>query len=330
MSKKKQYIDTKNLYQAINQAIQIYMEDQNNHLSLPIQHAISTPGKRVRPLLLLLAYQLFKQPVHTIMPIALSIEILHNFTLIHDDIMDKALLRRGQSTVHAKWNTSTAILTGDMMLCHSFRYFATQKNISKKLLKHFCKCIEQICNGQQKDMLFEKQCEITITEKNYIEMITQKTAHFLGFCMQTGGILAKTSTKNIYWLYQLGLHLGIIFQLQDDFLDLYGNYHLGKKLGGDIVHNKKTFLYIKAFDLANDTQKNRLKICFNEKNEDDTKKIAKVKAIFDELNLQKITQAKINLEKNKLKTALDNVTNTHPEAKKFLEHFITQILARQK
>ncbi len=326
----KKIINHQAILPIIDQGIQTYLTKQQHPLALPIQHAMTTPGKRIRPLLLLLTYQLFQQPIQDVIDISIGIEILHNFTLIHDDIMDHSSLRRGKITVYKKWDEATAILAGDMMLCHAFRHFSMEPKTCKTLLNNFCTCVEKICKGQQQDMLLEKKKNEDITEEIYLAMIYEKTAHFFGFCMQTGGLLAKTSTQNIHYLYQIGLQLGIIFQLQDDLLDIYGNDLVGKNIGQDITNNKKTFLYIKAFSLANDTQKNILQHHFQNSSQEESKKIKAVKTIFDQLNLAKVTQKTIDRMKHTVKMQWVKITDIHPTAKQFLENFMDQLFIRQK
>ncbi|MHA8050548.1 polyprenyl synthetase family protein [Aquirufa sp. ROCK-SH2] len=224
-----------------------------NELYEPIRYLMALGGKRIRPVLSLLSYSLFKNDWHTAIRPSLSIEIFHNFTLMHDDIMDKAPLRRGKATVHEKWNDNIAILSGDVMLVKAYDYLNEAKNLDlfsfQYLLTRFNKTAAEVCEGQQFDMNFENLEKVSIDD--YLEMIRLKTSVLVGFSMELGALLAGESKEMASHLYQIGELVGLGFQLKDDFLDVYGDpIKFGKQVGGDILANKKTYLLINALEQA--------------------------------------------------------------------------------
>lgn len=254
----------------------------------PIDYVMGLGGKRMRPILLLMAHQLFDENIEKAISPALGIEIFHNFTLLHDDIMDNAPIRRGKQTVHEKWNQNVAILSGDTMLVQAYQLLSdVDKSIVKEMIAVFSKAATQVCEGQQWDMDFEIQKDVTLQE--YLKMIEYKTAVLLAASLQIGGITANASKENQNNLYHFGLNMGIAFQLKDDLLDAFGNPdEFGKQIGGDIIANKKTFLYLKALQLANDKQKESLVNYF--KTQKRTKqKVMGVKTIFTDLDIPKHT-----------------------------------------
>ena len=255
----------------------------------PIDYVMGLGGKRMRPILLLMAHQLFDENIEKAISPALGIEIFHNFTLLHDDIMDNAPIRRGKQTVHEKWNKNVAILSGDIMLVQAYQLLSNvDKSIVKELITVFSKAATEVCEGQQWDMDFEIQKEVTLQE--YLKMIEYKTAVLLAASLQIGGIIANTSKENQNNLYHFGLNMGIAFQLKDDLLDAFGNSdEFGKQIGGDIISNKKTFLYLKALQLANESQKQDLHKFFNT-NQDSEEKVIQVKTIFTDLEIPKHTK----------------------------------------
>ena len=254
----------------------------------PIDYVIKLGGKRLRPTLMLISHQLFDKDIKKALSPSLGIEIFHNFTLLHDDIMDKALLRRGKSTVHEKWNTNVAILSGDTMLVHAYKLLSdVDKSIVKDVLTVFNKTATQVCEGQQLDMDFETQSNVTLSE--YIKMIEYKTAVLLAGSLQIGGITGGANIEEQKHLYEFGRNLGIAFQLKDDLLDAFGNSDtFGKKIGGDIIGNKKTFLYLKALQLSDADTKKTLQSFFSEI-EPSEKKVQAVISIYQDLNITKHT-----------------------------------------
>lgn len=230
---------------------EIVKEDEPRNLYLPIEYILELGGKRLRPVLVLISYNLFQDDYEKAMEAALCLEMFHNFTLIHDDIMDKAEMRRGQETVHKKWDLNTGILSGDALMILSYQrleYYEGEKY--KRLMSLFNKVALEVCEGQQLDMDFETKTSVGLEE--YFKMISYKTAVLVGCALKMGAIIASADELDQERLYEFGLNLGVAFQLQDDYLDSFGSDDFGKKIGGDIVENKKTFLYIKTLEMADD------------------------------------------------------------------------------
>lgn len=254
----------------------------------PIDYILGLGGKRMRPILVLMAHQLFDKNIEKAISPALAIEVFHNFTLLHDDIMDKAPLRRGQQTVHEKWNANVAILSGDTMLVQAYQLMAdVDKSIVKPTLEVFSKAAIEVCEGQQWDMDFETQQNVSI--EDYLKMIEYKTAVLLGAALQIGGITAGASAQQQNHLYEFGRNMGIAFQLKDDLLDAFGNPEtFGKQVGGDIMANKKTYLYLKALALASENQQADLENYFST-NDTSQEKVEAVKSIFKDLNIHQLT-----------------------------------------
>lgn len=287
------------------QSIKQYQELISNHfqeiillkepknLYEPIQYIISLGGKRLRPVLTLMTAEIFDTDFQKALSAATAVEVFHNFSLIHDDIMDDAPLRRGNETVHEKWNINTGILSGDAMLILAYQYFeAYEPKIFQELAKLFSKTALEVCEGQQYDVDFEQRDDVTISE--YLKMIEYKTAVLVGAAMKMGAIVAQTSEVNKNLIYNFGLNLGIAFQLQDDYLDAFGNPEtFGKQVGGDIIENKKTYLYLKALEFSNDSEKEQLLHLFSIQPNDNTDKINSVKAIFNTTGSSDATQKAI-------------------------------------
>ncbi len=253
-------------------------------------------GKRLRPVLLLMAYNLFSDEIEKALPAALALEIFHNFTLLHDDIMDKAHMRRNKPTVHQKFSDNSAILSGDAMAFLSYRYLMQLQCPSDQLFEVtqlFTETALKVCEGQQYDMDFENRQDVT--EEEYLKMIKLKTAVLLACSLKSGALLASASPENAQLLYDYGINLGLAFQLQDDFLDTFGNQEkFGKKIGGDIVANKKTFLLIKALQEASESQKKKLEEWLGKKEFIAGEKIETISGIFRNLNIPEITEEKID------------------------------------
>ncbi|MBT8271687.1 MAG: polyprenyl synthetase family protein [Flavobacteriaceae bacterium] len=274
------------------QQIDIYRQAFMDHLSslqlqkepkalyAPIEYILNLGGKRMRPVLTLMAAELFGADHNKALNAALAVEVFHNFTLIHDDIMDEAPLRRGQPTVHHKWDLNTGILSGDAMLILAYRCLESYEPIVMKvLLSSFNKTALEVCEGQQYDIDFETRNDVTISE--YIRMIEYKTAVLVGMALKFGAIIAGASESDQDRIENFGIALGTAFQLQDDYLDAFGDPEsFGKKVGGDIVENKKTFLFLKAKELASEEQKEELSRMFTESFVDEEKKITRTKAIM--------------------------------------------------
>ncbi len=264
-----------------------YLKDPENLYS-PIEYTMEFGGKRIRPILLLISYQLFNDNIERAFSPAKAIEIFHNFTLLHDDIMDKAPLRRGKITVHKKWNNNIAILSGDVMMIHAYQLLTqVESKYLKTILNIFNKAAIEVCEGQQWDMDFESTDDVLLID--YMKMIEFKTAVLLAASLKIGAVLADANDKDQNHLYEFGLNMGIAFQLKDDLLDVFGTSKLfGKKIGGDILANKKTFLYLKALQISDISTKLKLKKLYTSKDEYDTK-VENVKNIFLDLNIKKHT-----------------------------------------
>ncbi len=278
----------------------------------PIEYVMSLGGKRMRPMLLLMAHQLFDKNIEKAIPPALGIEIFHNFTLLHDDIMDNAPIRRGKKTVHEKWNNNVAILSGDVMMIQTYQLMCNvDKDVLKEILDVFNKAAIQVCEGQQWDMDFETQSDVSLSD--YMKMIENKTAVLLAASLQIGGITAVASKENQNNLYHFGLNMGIAFQLKDDLLDAFGNPdEFGKKIGGDIIANKKTYLYLKALALSNPHQHADLVGYFSttEVTED---KVEVVKSIFLALDIHNITSELMKEYHAKAMQHLDAINSRNKE-----------------
>ena len=269
----------------------------------PIRYMLAIGGKRMRPLLVLMGCELFNGDLSKAMNPALGVEVFHNFTLLHDDIMDNAPLRRTKQTVHEKWNVSVAILSGDAMYVKAVQLVMhTDEKHIRPLLDLFNKTALQVCEGQQLDMDFESRKDVSLTD--YLHMIELKTAVLLGCALQMGAISAGADHASALHLYETGRNLGIAFQIQDDFLDLYGNDEFGKKPGGDIIANKKTFLLLKALEKATVVQRDMIHAIIADKTINDAQLVQKVKTIFDALNVAQHTEEAMDHFYNKAMSEL--------------------------
>ena len=256
----------------------------------PIEYTLAAGGKRVRPQLAMIASQMFGGKEEEVLPVALALEVFHNFTLLHDDVMDKAQVRRGRATVHVKWNENTAILSGDQMIIEAYKLLAeVPADKLAKVLKMFNQMGTEICEGQQYDVDFESHEEVSIEE--YLKMIRLKTAVLLANALKMGAYIAGAKDEQQEMLYEFGIHIGLAFQIQDDILDVWGNPEtFGKAVGGDISCNKKTFVYLEAKgqlgDEARGDEAMRLEEWYSQVLEDNTEKIAAVKEIFEQLGVR--------------------------------------------
>lgn len=271
----------------------LHLTKNPKNLYEPIEYILHLGGKRMRPILTLMATEVFDVDCKKALAAATAIEVFHNFSLVHDDIMDDAPLRRGNETVHEKWNINTGILSGDAMLILAYQHFEEYEPIIfRDLAKLFSKTALEVCEGQQYDVDFETRDDVTIAE--YLKMIEYKTAVLVGAAMKMGAIVAETSTENANLIYDFGLNLGIAFQLQDDYLDAFGDPEtFGKQVGGDIIENKKTYLYLKAIEFSKPDEKEQLLHLFSIQPNDNTDKIASVKAIFNQTKASEATQKAI-------------------------------------
>jgi len=271
---------------------QHFLRDPKN-LYEPIDYILGLGGKRMRPVLTLMAAEVFDTNFEKALPAATAVEVFHNFSLVHDDIMDDAPLRRGKVTVHEKWNLNTGILSGDAMLILAYQYFENyEPAIFKELAKLFSKTALEVCEGQQYDVDFETRDDVTISD--YLKMIEYKTAVLVGAAMKMGAIIAETSEENANYIYDFGLNLGIAFQLQDDYLDCFGDPEtFGKQVGGDIIENKKTYLYLKAIEFAQAEERDQLLHLYSIQPEDNSDKIDSVKEFFMHTGASAATQKAI-------------------------------------
>ena len=259
----------------------------------PIEYILSLGGKRIRPVLMLMAYNLYREDVASIYDPAAAIEVYHNHTLLHDDLMDRSDMRRGKPTVHKVWNDNTAILSGDAMLILAFRLMtAAPSEHLKEVMELFGLTTLEICEGQQLDMEFESRDNVT--EDEYIEMIRLKTAVLLAGSLKIGAILAGATAEDAENLYNFGMQIGVAFQLQDDLLDVYGDPEVfGKKIGGDILCNKKTYMLIKALEHADEKQQEELNRWLNAETFQPAEKIKAVTEIYNQLNIRNVCENKM-------------------------------------
>lgn len=271
---------------------QHFLRDPKN-LYEPIDYILGLGGKRMRPVLTLMAAEVFDTNFEKALPAATAVEVFHNFSLVHDDIMDDAPLRRGKVTVHEKWNLNTGILSGDAMLILAYQYFENyEPAIFKDLAKLFSKTALEVCEGQQYDVDFETRDDVTLAD--YLKMIEYKTAVLVGAALKMGAIIAQTSKENADYIYDFGLNLGIAFQLQDDYLDCFGDPEtFGKQVGGDIIENKKTYLYLKAIEFAQAEERDQLLHLYSIQPEDNSDKIDSVKELFTYSGASAATQKAI-------------------------------------
>ncbi len=318
--------------QLFNSHLETYKADVNlrspRELYEPEHYILSLGGKRLRPLLSLISCDLFGKDPSLALNSALCVELFHNFSLIHDDILDEAPLRRNNPTVHIKWNTNIAILSGDVMLVKAFEVL---KNYEAKefsqLFSIFSKTSIEVCEGQQLDMNFENENSVTVDD--YIQMITKKTAVLLGCSLQMGAVNAGASSVDQEHIYQFGKHLGIAFQLLDDTLDAYSSDEksFGKQIGGDIIANKKTFLVLKALELANVEQAKKLNELMSKNKGDNAKKIQSVLTVFNELGVKALCEAEADKH---TKIAIDHLMKVNADRTKLkaLENFSLALLKR--
>lgn len=302
--------------------------EEPQQLYNPIKYMLSLGGKRIRPALTLMVCDFFETDFNKAMSAALAVELFHNFSLIHDDIMDRAPLRRGKKTVHEKWDINTAILSGDAMLILAYRFFEDyEPHKFRELAKLFSETALQVCEGQQHDMDFETRDNVTLAE--YIKMIEQKTAVLLGAAMKMGAIVAETAESDKENIYEFGKNLGIAFQIQDDYLDVFGNPDtFGKQVGGDIISNKKTFLYLSVITQQSSILAEELEHLFSIHPTDPTDKIAAVKEIFVSSGAAKTTRAAIE-KYSKLAFSVLETIEISEDKKARLREFGTNLMQRK-
>ncbi len=294
----------------------------------PIRYIMSLGGKRMRPALVLMACDLFGGSIiHALQP-AVGIEVFHNFTLMHDDIMDKAPLRRGNPTVHSKWNENVAILSGDVMLVEAYRLISeVDDRILRKVLTVFSETAAAVCEGQQSDMNFELSGNVSIAE--YLDMIRLKTAVLLGASLKIGALIGNAPEEYANDLYQFGENLGVAFQLQDDILDVYGDPEkFGKQIGGDIISNKKTFMLIKALELAGGLGEEELAYWMNAEDAEAEIKVKAVTEIYNRFGVRQLAEQEMNHFAERALSALEKV-DAPAEKKQILRGFAERLLIRE-
>lgn len=294
----------------------------------PITYILSLGGKRIRPVMLLMAAEMYGGDINKAIPAALGIEIFHNFSLVHDDIMDRAPLRRGKQTVHEKWNANTAILSGDTMLVKAYEQFLRLDDpLVKPSLEVFSLIATGVCEGQQLDMNFEERNDVTIDE--YLGMIRLKTAVLIGAALKLGGIMAGAGAEDLERLFEFGIHTGILFQLRDDLLDTYGDSAVfGKKQYGDILNCKKTYLYLKALEYASGKDKLKFAELYANTSIEPEMKIKKVMKYFDAADVKKHTEARINEHFMIAERAFESI-RAEQEKKYLLKDYTNKMVGRK-
>ncbi len=295
----------------------------------PIAYSLSIGGKRLRPALMLHAASLFSESTTQVLPAAMAIEIFHNFTLLHDDIMDKADVRRGLPTVHKKYSENAAILSGDAMSILAFKYLAQGNSVSlAEILNLFSDTALEVCDGQQMDMDFESLSNVTIVE--YMEMIRLKTAVLIASSLKIGALVSNAPHADANLLYEYGINVGLAFQLQDDWLDVFGDPAIfGKKQGGDICANKKTYLLLRAIEKADHTSLTILNEWIQKTEFDANEKIAAIKGVYEQTKVSEETHRLMVIYQNKALAALDKI-NVSEEKKQILQAFAIEATERMK
>lgn len=317
------------LSQRINQYIkELAFSRKPQGLYNPIEYVLSPGGKRIRPVLMLMAYNLYRDDVEAIFDPATAIEVYHNYTLLHDDLMDRADMRRGKTTVHKVWNDNAAILSGDAMLVLAYQYMARVKtDCLKPVMDLFSQTALEICEGQQLDMEFETRHDVT--EEEYIEMIRLKTSVLLAASLKIGALLGGASSADANALYDFGMHMGVAFQLKDDWLDVYGDPAVfGKKIGGDILCNKKTYMLIQALRSAKGDQLNELNDWIEAEQPNPQEKIAAVTRIYNATGVKQMCEEQIALYTRKGLESLERVA-LPAEMKEQLSQLMLGLIDRQ-
>ena len=301
--------------------------EEPQRLYAPIKYGLEVGGKRIRPILLMLAYNLYAEDIERALMPAMAVEIFHNFTLLHDDIMDNAAVRRGRPSVPAKWGDNVAILSGDAMLILAYSYLQrTNSERLSQIFERFNKMAAEVCEGQQFDMDFETQQKVSVVD--YMQMIELKTAALLAGSATIGALLAGASESDCKRLYDFAREVGLAFQLQDDLLDSYGDERLGKKIGGDILEGKKTILMIEAFSRANEQQREALRNTHLRKDLSDAEKISEIKALYDELGVPERVEQQIAQKFQKALSILDTL-EVPKERTVELRHYAENLVGRK-
>ncbi len=306
---------------------EVRFPNEPRELYEPISYTLNLGGKRLRPVLCLMATDAFGGDVQTAIPASMGIELFHNFTLIHDDIMDNAPIRRGQATVYRKWNSNVAILSGDTMFAVAYQYVTkTNPEVLPHVLEVFNQTAIEVCEGQQYDMDYETMDDVSIDD--YMKMIRLKTAVLLGGSLKAGAIIAKAADQDTNLLYDFGINIGLAFQLKDDYLDCFGDVEqFGKKTGGDIMVNKKTWMYIKALELAEGEDLEKLKHYFGSTDFEPEDKVPAVLEIYKKLQVDKLAESEMEAYYNKGIELLDRI-NLPEDRKTELRIFAVKMIKR--
>ena len=307
---------------------QMQMPEEPELLYAPILYSMTGGGKRLRPVLLLLTVDAFGGSVEEAMPAALAVEVFHNFTLLHDDIMDNADMRRGKPSVYAKWGENIAILSGDAMLITAYKHLAGLPAAQLgRVIGIFNDMALEVCEGQQYDMDFEEKQRVSVVD--YIRMIERKTSALLSGSAMIGATLAGASEEDIKLVYRFATELGLAFQLQDDMLDSYGDEALGKKIGGDILEGKQTYLMVQAMSRATDEQREVLRTTHLRNDIGDEQKIAIVRALYDELGVKRATEQQIEIRFERALATLDALS-IEASRRQHLCEFARNLMGRKK
>ena len=305
-----------------------HIEREPESLYQPVDYILSLGGKRLRPCLALVAASLYQVDFQVALPAALALEVFHNFTLLHDDIMDNAMLRRNMPTVHVKWNVNTAILSGDAMLIYAFQLIqGTDPSLLPRIIELFTRTALEVCEGQQYDMEFESI--ETVSEEQYIRMIELKTAVLIAASLKIGALCGGSSHEESDILYEAGRNIGLAFQLQDDLLDTYGDTEVfGKKIGGDIRASKKTFLFILAKEVLKDEQRKELVQQYENRSGNLDEKVRRVKALFDSCEVAQMVKERITKYLDQASQCFDRLS-VPPDSRRQLKQLVDSLLDRQ-
>lgn len=306
----------------------INMPDEPQRLYAPIRYSLAEGGKRMRPVLAMLAYNIYADDVQRVLPAATAVEIFHNFTLLHDDIMDNAMVRRGRPSVFARWGSNVAILSGDVMMIEAYRHLqGVESKFLPEVFERFNAMAAQVCEGQQYDMDFETQPKVAVAE--YMNMIELKTAALLSGSVVIGATIAGASEDDLHKLYKFATEVGIAFQLQDDLLDSYGDEQLGKKIGGDILEGKKTYLMIISLSHATEGQREVLRTTHLRTDIDDAEKISTVKAIYDAIGAKAMTEQQISVRISRALAILDTL-DVPKERTEYMRSYVESLVGRKR
>jgi geranylgeranyl diphosphate synthase type II len=306
----------------------INMPDEPQRLYAPIRYSLAEGGKRMRPVLAMLAYNIYADDVQRVLPAATAVEIFHNFTLLHDDIMDNAMVRRGRPSVFARWGSNVAILSGDVMMIEAYRHLqGVESKFLPEVFDRFNAMAAQVCEGQQYDMDFETQPKVAVAE--YMNMIELKTAALLSGSVVIGATIAGASEDDLHKLYRFATEVGIAFQLQDDLLDSYGDEQLGKKIGGDILEGKKTYLMIISLSHATEEQREVLRTTHLRTDIDDAEKISTVKAIYDAIGAKAMTEQQISVRISRALAILDTL-DVPKERTEYMRSYVESLVGRKR